>query len=394
MKVALVLDRFDPELGGLERWTNQLAQWLVAHGHEVHVAATLFAEQHLSPGITPHRFAGSPSRAAVAAAAEQCLRSFSVDVIHDTGTGWYFDVFQPQAGSRIADWRQNQRAEPWHRRPLVLLSPRRRLAYLRRRSVEKRQLRSRRGVIIAASQMLAAELQTLHGVDPQRIRVIYNGVDVEHFTPQRRATDGIKIRCQLGLGDGVLFLMAANNLKLKGAATALAAFARIAPHAPDASLVVISRHDASTYQRRAAALGIADRCRFLGFVSDCAPYYSAADVCLLPTFYDTCSLTVLEGWASGIPAITTRSNGAAELMIPGQHGFVVERPGDVEALSKAMLSLLDPARRAAMAEPCRALAVAHSTAVNFQNILAVYESVVQDRRRAAGTSTQAADIRG
>lgn len=376
MKIALVLDRFDRDLGGLERATSQLAYSLVAHGHEVHVVATAFAKPSLAPGITPHPIEASPSRLERAAAAERCLRSLDVDIIHDTGVGWYFDVFQPHGGSRIADWRQNLLSEPWYRRPLFAMSPARRRGYQARRQLERRQLGSRRGVIVAVSRMVASHLRELHSVDPNRIRIVYNGVDVEHFTPARRMTYRAAVRAQLGLDDEILFLLAAHNLQLKGAAAALAALAQLVTDGPQACLAFMGRGDTRAYERQAHTLGIAERCRFLGFISDPAPYYNAADVYLHPTFYDPCSLTVLEAWASGLPVITTRFNGAAELMTSGQHGLLLRDPRDAGALAAAMRLLLDPGARAAMANPARALAVANSTAVNFQNIMAVYASTM------------------
>ncbi len=376
MKIALVLDRFDRDLGGLERATSELAWALVNHDHEVHVVATAFAEESLAPGMTPHVIEASLSRVERAAAAERCLRSLDVDIIHDTGVGWYFDVFQPQGGSRIADWRQNLLSEPWHRRPLFAMSPSRRRGYRARRQLEDRQLGSRRGVIIAVSRLVASHLRELHRVDPQRIRVVYNGVDVDHFTCANRSADRAIIRNQLGLGDEALFLLSAHNLRLKGAAMALAALAQLAADAPRACLAVMGRGDTRAYERQAQALGIAGRCRFTGYVPDPAPYYRAADVYLHPTFYDPCSLAVLEAWASGLPTITTSLNGAAELMSSGQHGLLVRDPRDIRALAAAMRQLLDPGARAAMAGPARALAVANSSAVNFQNIMAVYESII------------------
>ena len=128
-----------------------------------------------------------------------------MDIIHDTGVGWYFDVFQPHGGSRIADWRQNLLSEPWYRRPLVAMSPARRRGYRARRQLEGRQLGSQRGVIIAVSRMVASHLRELHGVDPNRIRIVYNGVDVEHFTLARRMTNRAIIRHQLDLEDEVCF---------------------------------------------------------------------------------------------------------------------------------------------------------------------------------------------
>ncbi len=383
MKIALVLDRFDADVGGLERWTDQLAHWLVGEGHEVHVVATI-AERSLASGITPHRLPASASRLRRAADAERVVRSVHPDVVHDLGTGWYFDVLQPQFGSRIADWRQSLRAEPWFQRPLRAVSPWRRRAYRERRQLETQQLQSRRGVIVAVSRMVESHLRELHGVDPRRIRVVYNGVDTEHFTPAGPTADRPEIRARLGLGrEDVLFLVAAHNLKLKGAGTALKALARLEPCA---QLAFIGHGDNRAYLDQARALGIAPRCHFLGFVDDLAPYYRAADVYLHPTFYDPCSLTVLEAWASGLPVITTRLNGAAELMTPGQHGFVVAEPGDAGAVAAAMYRMLNAGQRAAMAAPARALAMAHSCAANFREIVSVYEWAVDQRVQAPASA--------
>jgi len=385
MNIAVVLDRFDPDVGGLERWAYELVRWLVGAGHDVHVVAMEFADHGLTLDITPHRFQASASPLHRAAAAERCLRSVRADVVHDLGTGWYFDVFQPQFGSRIAGWRQSVRAEPWYCRPLSVLSPGRRRRYWSRRQLEKRQLGSPRGVIVAVSRLVEFHLRHLHGVDPRRILLVYNGVDTEHFTPARRATDRPVIRAALGLGDAdVLFLLAAHNLTLKGAGAALAAFRRVAVADPAARLAFIGRGDSRAYLGAARALGIAERCHFLGFVDDSAKYYSAADVYLHPTFYDPCSLAVLEAWASGLPVITTRLNGAAELATPGQHGCIVPDPRDVQGMAAAMQQLLNAERRAAIAGPARTLALANSSTVNFQRIMRVYESAMAQRAHAGG----------
>jgi len=101
----------------------------------------------------------------------------------------------------------------------------------------------------------------------------------------------------------------------------------------------------------------------------------AADVLIHPTFYDTCSLVVLEAWASGLPVITTRFNGAGELMTPGIHGFLIENPNDDEALAMEMRSLLDDSLRSNMAEKAYALGLSQSAEKNFQGIEKIYKEI-------------------
>jgi UDP-glucose:(heptosyl)LPS alpha-1,3-glucosyltransferase len=101
----------------------------------------------------------------------------------------------------------------------------------------------------------------------------------------------------------------------------------------------------------------------------------AADVLIHPTFYDACSLVVLEAWTSGLPVITTRFNGAGELMTPGIHGFLMEDPNDDEALAMRMRSLLDDSLRFSMAKESHALGLNQSLEKNFQGIEKVYKEI-------------------
>src|SRR5690242_3136131 len=109
LTVALVLDRFEPERGGLEGWTAALAGWLQRAGHRVHVVA--FAAAGPQPaGITLHLLAPAAGRLERAAAVAAFLAGRPFDVVHDTGVGWHYDLLHPQGGSREADWLQNQRS--------------------------------------------------------------------------------------------------------------------------------------------------------------------------------------------------------------------------------------------------------------------------------------------
>ena len=69
-----------------------------------------------------------------------------------------------------------------------------------------------------------------------------------------------------------------------------------------------------------------------------------------PTFYDPCALVTLEALACGVPVVTTRRNGAAELIRDGHEGFVIDHPRDVPALAARLQMLGDEAVRARMRE--------------------------------------------
>ena len=79
-------------------------------------------------------------------------------------------------------------------------------------------------------------------------------------------------------------------------------------------LVVAGNPNTAMYQRMAKKLGVANHVLFVGHRGDMRHSYFAADFLVHPTFYDPCSLVVLEAMACGLPIITTRYNGVSELM--------------------------------------------------------------------------------
>jgi UDP-glucose:(heptosyl)LPS alpha-1,3-glucosyltransferase len=135
---------------------------------------------------------------------------------------------------------------------------------------------------------------------------------------------------------------------------------------------------------RAAELGCADRFRFPGAMDDVAAAYAASDVYVQPTWYDPCSLVVLEAMACGRPVITTRFNGASELMEDGCEGLILDSPAQVDRLAEAMTHLLDPDRRAAMGRAARKTAEQYSLERNFREMMAVFEQAVARKEALKG----------
>jgi glycosyltransferase involved in cell wall biosynthesis len=104
--------------------------------------------------------------------------------------------------------------------------------------------------------------------------------------------------------------------------------------------------------------------------------YAAADVTVLPTFYDPSSKVVIESLMLGIPAITTRYNGAAAFVLPEDgppRGRVIEDPADDAALAAAMIELRDPAVHAA----CVAATAGLDQALSMKRHVDQLEQVLQ-----------------
>jgi UDP-glucose:(heptosyl)LPS alpha-1,3-glucosyltransferase len=147
-------------------------------------------------------------------------------------------------------------------------------------------------------------------------------------------------------------------------------------------LIVVGNAKCARYESLARRLGVHDRVKFLGFRADPRDAYFAADFLIHPTFYDPCSLVVLEALACGLPVVTTQYNGASELLTPLVDGLIVKDPHDARELGGAITEMCDPtklpARKAAAAEAGRRWTFED----HYRQLLGVFEEVVARKRSA------------
>ncbi len=356
LRIALVLQNSDPTLGGLESWTRGLADWLVTRGHQVTLVAARTGAGHTSARVAFFEDSADPwTRARLVAAR---LEDLDVDLVHDTGTGFQADVLQPQTGSRLINLERSDAALTPTARVRDWLNPRRRLWLEQMRRLEAAQFADP-DRLIAVSAMVRDQIAARHGLDARRITVIHNGVETGRFAPSDLATRRAAARAAWRLDGTLVFLLVANNFHLKGVTGAVRALARLAGDLPHARLAVVGSGDPTPYKRLARFLGVADRVRFLGRIEAIEDALAAADVALQPTLHDACSLTTLEGLASGLPTITTVANGAAELITEDREGYVVRSGDDTAALATVMARMADPATRERLGRAARSLALCH-----------------------------------
>ncbi|HJT80467.1 MAG TPA: glycosyltransferase family 4 protein [Chthoniobacterales bacterium] len=378
MKIGLILERFDPTRGGLENWSWQFARSLVARGHEVHVVAFDFYPETANDGIIAHRLEMPKSRIHRAEAIAAALPSLNFDVVHDMGIGWAADVIQPHAGSTKALWEHNLMRIPKWRQIRFWREKR----YRELAEIEQRQHANPTAIISPVSHMLARNFEFYHRLPASRMRVIHNGVDIEKFTPANRTRYRDETRKQLGVDGEVLFLSLAHNLLLKNAEATIRAAARLAREGAAIRLVIAGGKKPDRFIKLSEKLKIGQLVTFLELV-DPVPFYAAADVFVHPTWYDPCSLVTLEASSCGLPVITSRYNGAAELMTDGKEGFVIPDPADVTTLADRMKKLLDPGLREKMGAAGRAMAIQNPFENQTTRFLELYRELVAKKQRSS-----------
>jgi len=381
LKIGLVIELFDTRRGGLEQWCFQFATHLLRRGHVVHVVSQHFCERVRRLPLVRHVVPCGHSRFAFAAAAEACLRTLDLDVIHDMGCGWHCDVFHPHGGSRRAASERNLCLYPPVVRPFKAWIQEWLPRYREFDLLNARQYVNDGRLILALSRAVVEDFKHYHDVPRSQVRLVYNGVDPERFSPDHRRRLRHVVRRKAGVDDKtLLLLMVAHNLRLKGVPAVLRAVSRLNARGVPLRLVIVGGKHLGPYLRWARQEGVADVVRFVGTVDDTVPWYSAADVFVHPTWYDPCSLVALEALASGLPVITTEFNGVSELMTPGREGWALKDPADVEGIAQRVEALRDSDLRAAMGEAARNLAIEHPFSHNVDGVLDVYAEVAGRRR--------------
>jgi UDP-glucose:(heptosyl)LPS alpha-1,3-glucosyltransferase len=223
--------------------------------------------------------------------------------------------------------------------------------------------------VIAISEMVHRDIVDYYGIPEDRMVVIYNGVDTERFHPRNRRYRE-EIRNHYGLSSkDVLLLFVSHNFRLKGLRYLIQALPLAQERNGSMKLLVVGRDRAEPYRRLAKKVGCADDVLFAGGVRNLERYYASADMLVHPTFYDPCSLVVLEALASGLPVITTRYNGAGGIISEGKEGFVLDDPRDIQVLAERILSLSQPGTLKKASKAARRLAQRYSHQRCYEEML-------------------------
>lgn len=382
MKVALVHMR-QRGTGGTERYLNQVAVYLAERGHDV----TIVCRSHERPPHPSVHFVvlrapvvGATWRMwAFAKDVERHVRSTPYGVVFGLGKTWTHDVTRLGGGCEetYLELAHQDTLQPWER-----LFHNGRLKHRVALAIERRALSSgayRR--VITNSIMVKRDVMTRYAVPADRIAVIYNGVDLDRFHPRHRDSEGAKLReaCGLTPNDFVILFLGTGYGR-KGLSQLLDAFPLLLRERPRARLLVVGYDSAqAAFEQAATAAGIGSYVRFLGGRRDPEVCFGAADLYVLPTHYDPFANSTLEALASGVPVITSSSNGASELITNDVDGSVVSVDRESDVLLKALLQWTDPecARRGAVA--ARRLAERYPQANTAAASAAALESVLAEK---------------
>jgi len=246
-----------------------------------------------------------------------------------------------------------------------------------RRILQDRLLDRWRDATVAVSERVKRDYCDTVGIDPAKVVVIHNGVDVSRFEPLQRRPAEILAPLGIPAGERVVICVA-RLVPQKSQEVLLAAASRVLPRAGATTFLIVGEGPRLGYlQEEARRLGIASKVVFAGTRNDVPLLMANSDVSALVSTREGFSNVLIESMAAGLPAVVTDVGGNAEAVEDGESGFLVA-PGDVEGVASRLLTLLtDEPLRARMSAAARARARLFSLDETIRRTEALYDRLLE-----------------
>lgn len=392
IKLALIIERANINLGGAERSILELTQALSNLGADVTLLAATGKSQDVNVKVLCDNNNKRTSLDTFAGAIKQHLKTYDYDIVHSTLPMDFADIYQPRGGTYPETIIRNAKS---YTNPVASLVKRNahflNLRRTRLLMAERNICKKHNGPIIAAlSKYVKTQFTKHYHLTENRIELIPNAVCLPQQT-NLQELDKIKNRIYSDLNvdsdtPGAVFLFAANNYRLKGLMPLLRAV-KIAKDTYKNKKVCLAiaggdKHQLD-YEKVALKLGIIGNVIFLNAIKDVFTTLQACDVAVLPTYYDPCSRFILEALAANKPVITTKYNGAADFYQNQRHGAIISKPNDSKALAEAMIfyAQKNNAHQASNAIIEDRLADNISIKRHGQQLIQLYEKIIESKQK-------------
>jgi len=339
MKLALISQSFEEHKGGAEKFSSELARYLIKKGLDIKLFARKIEALDLKPYGVEIKIPKKPPFFRILTLAYTGLylakrwkadRIFALMPLPEGDFYWL-------AGGVYSNWLKIRypsiikRTIAYFFRPHFLLN-----IFFQKKCITSPHFKK----IITNSELEKEIAIKAFNISPEKIVVIPNGIDLSRFNLSVRVNRN-KIREILGLNKNAkIILFTGNNFKRKGLETIIKALARL-KNFSNLYLLVAGKDKTNYFIKLSQKLGVAEKIKFLGYVKELEKIYGTADIFVFPSQYDSFASVVLEAMACGLPVITTKTNGASMVINHGEEGFILKRWDDDKLLAEYIVKTLE-----------------------------------------------------
>ncbi|MEI8328863.1 MAG: glycosyltransferase family 4 protein [Chlamydiia bacterium] len=340
MTAITVLKSTIAHLGGLEKYTMRLANAFVDQGQRVVLLTTGDTKQIdrlKNIEVHSHRFKSRLSVNKITEFDRYCsalLQQQPSEIIF--GLDRNRDQTHIRAGNGVhaAYLDQRKKTEGLLKKISFYFNPLHKLLLsIEKESFENPKLQT----LFTNSRMVRNEILSYYNVDEKKIQVIHNGVEWKEMqTPFEAAFDLKPLYCrELGLNpQDYQLLFIGNNFVRKGLMELLHSLSALLKHDFHLSIVGTDKHTLF-FQNETQRLGLGRKVTFFGQRRDIIKFYQIADCLTIPSHYDPFANVTLEALAMGLYVISSRQNGASEVLLPDS-GSILQDLHDTDCLIGAI----------------------------------------------------------
>jgi len=392
MKIVFLTQSYPPMVSGAAIFAGRLAKGMAARGHEVLVIAasdrdTPYLEQGINLSVLRLRSFPNPLRVnqRVMLPARRtiwkALRDFQPNLIHT------HDPFQ--MGLTGVAWASQTRIPitlSIHQLPWFIASYIPDVDGLRAHAESMlwkyaRWLLKKFTGILTPTQTISDIVAERTGIHPQTISY---GLDLRSFSTSPLFPDlEMALRHKLDLPPSVPTLLHVGRLDTDKCVDRVICAAAQTMQTTDAHLLIIGDgREKPALIRLCRSLGVARRVHFPGFIAfeqGLPEMYRLASLFVTASEIETQSMVLLEAAASGLPIAAVRATCIPEIVHHGENGFL-SRPGDLNALAKSMMILLqNPAQARQMGKASRRLAQCHDQQITMDMHEELYRELIAEK---------------
>jgi UDP-glucose:(heptosyl)LPS alpha-1,3-glucosyltransferase len=372
MKIAVIKKDYSDSGGGAERYARELCGGLAERGNEVFVLSHTFKSED-KKGIHHIRVPKKALRLSFSSTlyfhrnVRKILGKDCYDISYSLSRTYPSD-FHRVTESLQQEWLtarypSYQRFNPRHSGIIAL--------------EEKIFKVENTKFVICNSNLTARQVVENHKFPEDRVKVVRNGVDHSEFSPPENGEKN-ELRKRLRIPDDkFVLLFAAMNFRTKGLVNAIKALAVLPDSIKKNCILIAAGSDnPRQYQKLAAENGLSGNLRFEGRVKKMRNYYASADIFLYPPLYEPFSNVCLEAMACGLPILTSKMNGASEIVIEGVNGYLVDNAAEKEKIASiiAKFAEMPPETRAKFAKSAFETSKGFSWERHIEKIIALFSS--------------------
>jgi len=225
-------------------------------------------------------------------------------------------------------------------------------------------------LIVATSAGVARDLTSTFAIDPDRIRVLANPVDLDRV--RSAMTEPIDATL-LPPGSAPLIVAAGRLAEAKNYPLMIDAFAALRQKMPVRLCILGQGELEGSLRQLIASRGLGDSVSLAGFQSNPWKYIARADLFLLTSRYEGFGNVLIEAMACGVPVVATASAGTRDIVQHGVDGMLIDVHSAQTVAASVAAILESPERRNAMS----AAAIQSADRFAIEHVIARYEQVLE-----------------